>query len=417
MNPFRKELAYTLVIMLGSMTFGLSMGFWSPSHEELCIDLDFKNKTEENLFNPLAPFGCIFGGPLINILVSKLGRRIPMFITAVIAAISYYILANVHRSFSWLALVARFITGLTVGSFSTICPLYITELAPTELRAGYGTLNQLGVGLGSTLTYLLGYFTGWRNIAYVAAVPSSLLCLLIWLIPESPAVDRIKQQNAAGTPATSIFQKKFIKPLIISVLLMFFQQFSGTCTFLANLKEVFEDCGAPLSPDLASFVVGITGNAFCLIAAPIINKLGRKPSWFVSCLGQAIVLAIGAMNQKYNWSKWIPLICIFLDNSLFSLGLAPIPWFVVPEMFPDAVRSLMSSLMTSVNWIFSTVAFYTWPYMKDEEHGIGMVFSFVFFAIICFLAVFFGIFIMQETKGEMGGEDVEPNDKPLLTSE
>lgn len=411
-NFFRKELVYTLILLLGSMSHGLVMAYWSPCKESMSIALEFDDNSNLcSLFNFFAPFACIFGGPVISFIINKKGRRISVFLTALLMCVSWLIMSFVKKNFKWLAFIMRFLTGFCVGSYSTVIPMYITELAPTEVRGAYGTLHQMGIGTGASICYLMGIWLDkkWRIVSIISAVPSALLSLLVFLIPESPATFRQHDTNASHE---SLCQKKFVKPLAISVSLMFFQQFAGTSAFLANLQGIFDKCHININSSLASFIVGFSGVIAVLITSAIIRFFGRRPAWHISSAAQAICLALGACNEKWSWSPVIPVICLILDNFFFSIGLAPIPWFFVPELFPDSVRHTATSCMTAINWSFGSALFYLWDVM---EAGIGMTWSFAFFAIIMVASLIFGIVCLPEPKGEMGAgvENIDSKIEPF----
>ncbi|KAH0792189.1 major facilitator superfamily transporter [Histomonas meleagridis] len=402
-NICRIELFYTLVILFGSITFGHVMAYFSPAERGIKVDLDL-NETLLTVFNTLASIGAIFGGSLMNIFVTKFGRKYPLFVTAIISFISWLCLAITRKSFYWLAFIARCICGVAIGAFSQVCPMYITELAPDELRGAFGAMNQLGVTTGSCLTYMWGIFFEWRTIAYISLIPSGLLIILIWFVKESPVYERQKNQynDLENNKSESLFQRKFILPLLTSFLLMFFQQFSGCNALLSNLETIFKDSGSSISPKVASFLVGLAGFVSTAISTFLVEKLGRKPSWLLSSASQCVLLILAAVNQKLQLSAVIPVICLFLNNFAFGLGLGPIPWFYIPEFFPDSVRSLVCSIMTAVNWIFVSIVMFAWPSMRDSMGYFG---AFLFYAAILLASSLFAIFMLKETKGtKMGGE-------------
>lgn len=406
MNFFRKELLYTLILLLGSMSHGLTMAFWSTAKVSMSAEFGLKNSLQ-TFFNFLAPFACIFGGPLISFVLERFGRKKAAFLTAVLMCVSWEIMGFVKHSFYALAFVTRFLTGFCVGSFSTIIPMYITELAPTEVRGAYGTLHQMGIGTGASICYLMGYWLSdkWATVCYISGAPCGLLSFLIWIIPESPAMFRKQESHFKE----SLFQRKFLRPALISGFLMFFQQFAGTSAFLANLQPIFQDCHINLNDSIASFLVGITGVIAVVITSGIIGFFGRRPAWHISSAAQAVALALAACNEKWQFSKILPVVCLIADNFFFSIGLAPIPWFIVPELFPDTVRSFATSFMVAINWIFGSALFYVWDYM---DAGLGKAWSFGFFGIIMVGSLIFGILYLPEPKGDMGQQDsIEPFSK------
>ena len=43
---------------------------------------------------------------------------------------------------------------------------------------------------------------------------------------------------------------------------------------------------------------------------------------------------------------WLPLVCLIVYASAFSLGLGPLPWAVNAEMFPQEAKEKGSTIMT-----------------------------------------------------------------------
>lgn len=127
------------------------------------------------------------------------------------------------------------------------------------------------------------------------------------------------------------------------------------------------------------------------VGASIVDKIGRKITWIVSCSFIVVFLLIFALNKKYNWSNILPLVCIFIYQFGFGLGLGPIPWFIIPELFNDNVHSQAS------NWLFAFITIEIWPSMKKE---MGMFGSMIFFTCISFAALIFGIFRIKNQRKE-----------------
>ncbi|KAK8898433.1 glucose import [Tritrichomonas musculus] len=125
----------------------------------------------------------------------------------------------------------------------------------------------------------------------------------------------------------------------------------------------------------------------------IIDKIGRRITMIASCSMIAIFLLIFALDVKYNWSNVLPLICIFLYQLGFGLGMGPIPWFIIPEYFNDDVRSTATMIVVASNWIFSFIIIFVWPYMND---GLGMFGSLIFFLCISICAIIFLVFCIHE---------------------
>lgn len=394
MNFFRKELIYVIILLLGSMSFGLMISYWSPCKISMIDSLEFTDSIG-TLFNFLAPFASIFGGPFINLFINKIGRNTSIFVSSVLNFLSWIAMSYSKSNYFYLALIARFLLGFSVGSFSAIIPIYIDDI-----NGSYIILHQFGISIGVSICYLIGIWLKWREIALISAIPAGLLSILIWFVPESSIVPKQNEENTVKEP---LFQKKYINQLFISIALMFFQQFAGTPAFLANLNDIFNKSSINCNSHLASFIVGLTGAASILIICIIIRFCGRKITWCISSAGQAIVLTLSACNNKWKWSPVIPIVLLILDNCLFSIGLTPIPWILSKELFDDSVKSTANSVVTAINWCFMSVIFFLWDVM---ESALGLTYSFAIFAAIMAISSIFGIFAFPKSQGV---EDTQNN--------
>jgi MFS family permease len=404
-SPFVPELGFTFILLLVSMSWGLIMGYWSSAQKSFEHDFSISGHLS-TLFNLLAPGACILGGPLVNLIIGRTGRRLASVAIAAVAFVAWIALgllrlAADYRSVFWLACALRALLGVSVGATSTVTPMYITELAPAALRGAFGPLHQFGISVGASLCYALGAVPvgggsmPWWEVALFSSAPAGLHLLLVWLVPESPAVARVQ----AVERADSLLQRRYAKPIAISLLLMFFQQFGGTSAFLANLQQIFMDSGSALKPEIATLLVGIAGAVAALVSSSLIGCFGRKVAWLVSSAAQAVALTVAALQERYKFSPVVPIICLFLDNFTFGIGTAPIPWFFVPELFPDSVRSLAGALITGAAWIMGTVLFFMWDAMKAS--AMGQAGGFGVFAGIMYLSIAFGFMLPEPKAADM----------------
>ena len=130
-----------------------------------------------------------------------------------------------------------------------------------------------------------------------------------------------------------------------------------------------------------------------MLNGPLINKFGRRISFVISEFGQAIALLLFWASDLWDLGSITPIIALFLDFFFYGLGSGPIPWFIVPELFPDSVRQLAVSSVTSVNLIFISITIIICPEMSNSMgNGWGM---FVF-CICCLLGGFYGLTKMPD---------------------
>jgi Sugar (and other) transporter len=86
------------------------------------------------------------------------------------------------------------------GLNTSLVPMYISEIAPLNLRGGLGTVNQLAVTIGLLLSQVLGIEQilgtndGWPVLLGLAICPAILQLILLPICPESPRYLLITKQ-------------------------------------------------------------------------------------------------------------------------------------------------------------------------------------------------------------------------------
>ncbi|GAA3329793.1 hypothetical protein GCM10020331_079690 [Ectobacillus funiculus] len=95
--------------------------------------------------------------------------------------------------------VYRIIGGIGVGLASAICPMYIGEIAPADIRGRLVSFNQFmiiffgmlvvyfvnwGIANGQTLEWIND--VGWRYMFASGAIPALLFGMLLLFVPETP---------------------------------------------------------------------------------------------------------------------------------------------------------------------------------------------------------------------------------------
>jgi MFS family permease len=93
--------------------------------------------------------GAMPGAGLAGPLSDRLGRRKPIIAAGTVFTVGA-ILAAAAPTVGVL-LAARFILGVAVGCAALVVPLYLSEIAPTEIRGAIASLNQLMIvgGIGA----------------------------------------------------------------------------------------------------------------------------------------------------------------------------------------------------------------------------------------------------------------------------
>ncbi|OHT12315.1 major facilitator superfamily transporter [Tritrichomonas foetus] len=401
-----KQLIWAFVILIGSINFGEVVSFPSASsHQIMPLHGLTKTDLKWSFYNAVASLIGIFG-PFCTQMILKIvkqSRKKTIFIIAVYASCIW--LVNMIVKFSiWAGIVARAMIGLAGGAFSSICPMYVVEIAPPEARGFFGCLPEAGIILGEVLVNFLGTPLGYLGLCGFNSCLALVLAILICFIPESPAllVLERKQQQKALTEnddsdetkvKVSLWQLKYIKCLLTGCGTAIFQQFSGIGPITANLSTIMSESGLHIDSNYQAGIASLGQFLATFMGGGIIDKIGRKRTWILSNIGIITFLIILALNIKYNWSTYIPLVVILIYMVFYAWGVGPIPWFIMPEYFPAEVRAQGTNVASSVSWATQFVWVFVWPIIVKSMGEFG---GFLFFACCSVVSVFFGFFCIYE---------------------
>ncbi|KAH7438968.1 hypothetical protein KP509_04G039000 [Ceratopteris richardii] len=278
----------------------------------------------------------------------------------------------------------------------------------------------------------------WRSLAIVGAIPCALLVIGLFFIPESPRwlaksgrTDAFKEALKAlrgqrtdvvveaedieesvaddnRQPKVNLFdlfQKKYQKPLIISVGLLTFQQLGGINALIFYSGTIFTSAGFP-SSDIGSLSLAVLQVAMTGIAAALVEKAGRRLLLMLSAAGTTVtcflvglsyyVQANTASADVQTYMGYLSLSSLLVYVAFFSLGLGPLPWVVMSEVFPSNVKGRAGSLATVLNWLFAWVVTLTFNLLLTwSAPG-----AFGIYTVISALTVVFVAFIVPETRGK-----------------
>lgn len=388
---------------------------------------------------PLAALaGGIIGGPLIE----KLGRRMTILATAPPFAFAWLLIACATNV--WYVLSGRALSGLCVGIASLSFPVYLGETLQPEVRGTLGLLPTALGNIGILFVFSTGMYLDWRTLAYLGAalpVPYFLLSLLIpetphWLVGhnnesgakkslqwlrggnESDVAAELKnivstsesETVSKNTSMLALFERNNFKPLLISLGLMLFQQFSGINAVIFYTVMIFKDAGSSIDENLCTIIVGLVNFGATFLATILIDRLGRKVLLYISGCAMAVTLMTlgGFFYVKNNGTDvstigWLPLASFVIFVVGFSLGFGPVPWLMMGEILPRKVRGTAASVATAFNWLCTFLVTKTFT---DMIAVMGTYGAFWLFGTVCIIALIFVFLFVPETRGS-SLEDIE----------
>ncbi|WP_137597053.1 sugar porter family MFS transporter [Paucilactobacillus kaifaensis] len=377
--------------------------------------------------------GALVGAIIIGPMSDKIGRRKMVLSVAVIFFIGA-IGCGIAPEF-WSLVSFRFVLGIAVGGASTLVPMYLSEVAPAEMRGTLSSLNQLMIMTGIFLAYVTNYawsgmYHGWRIMLAAAAVPAAILFIGGLFLPESPRflvrVGKIDQargvlgqlRDADEVEAElndiedkakiqmggwkELFSKVARPALIIGIGLAIFQQVMGCNTVLYYAPTIFTDIGFGVSAALLAHIgIGIFNVIVTAIAVVIMDKVNRKTMLIVGAVGMALSLFTLGIAMHYSHGSmsaaYIAAIALTIYIAFFSATWGPVMWVMIGEVFPLNIRGLGVGLSGTVNWTANMIVSLTFPTLLA---ALGTETLFIGYGVLCVLSIWFvhsGVF---ETRGK-----------------
>lgn len=160
-----------------------------------------------------------------------------------------------------------------------------------------------------------------------------------------------------------------------------------------------------MSPDLCTIIVGIIHALATLLSAAVVDKLGRKLLLMVSV--SIVILCLGLLGIFFYMLDrdetsvedlgWLPLASLSIYTIVFALGLGPVPWVMLGEVYSNDMKPIASPITGAFNWSLAFLITNTFGMLSDE---IGIGETFWMFAVAISFGVLFVIFIVPETKGK-----------------
>lgn len=383
----------------------------------------------------MALWGTVLGALLGGIPTNKWGRKKTLFMIGILFAVSAIgsALAPDPYSFSFF----RFIGGIGVGISSVSAPTYISEIAPASKRgqlvARYQFMIVFGIFIAFFSNYLLKGVGGnidWRLMLGVEALPAIAYTIMVLKIPESPrwllvkkndeagarevfekvgntdienSIREIKKSIVAGSSGV-IWKKIYLKPILLAILLAFFNQMSGINFTLYYAPEILERAGLAAKESLFSSIsLGIVNLVFTMLGMYLIDRLGRKQLLFWGSIGYIISLGMVSYAFYAGSSPGFLLFFICLFMASHAVGQGAVIWVFISEIFPNNVRAYGQSIGASTHWVMAAIITLITPVFLDADKGIfgsNPWPIFAFFAGFMVLQLFFVIIWMPETKGK-----------------
>ena len=456
----------TTVAIIGGLLFGYDTAVISGAEKGLeaffLTATDFQyDKVMHGITSSSALLGCIIGGAVSGYLASRLGRRGSLRLASLLfflsALGSYYpeFLFFEYGQANFNLLVTfnlyRVLGGIGVGLASAVCPMYIAEIAPSDIRGTLVSCNQFAIIFGMLVVYFVNYMImgnhqnpviikdavsgimsvspasdmwsvneGWRYMFGSETIPAALFGLLLFCVPKTPrylvmcgederAFGILEKINGSKIAKTVLEEIKLtskekteklltygLTVIVIGILLSVFQQAIGINAVLYYAPRIFENAGAEGGGMMQTVVMGVVNILFTLVAIFTVDRFGRKPLLIIGSLGMAVGAFAVAMCDQFGIKGIVPVLSVIVYAAFFMMSWGPICWVLIAEVFPNTIRGKAVAIAVAFQWIFNYLVSSTFPALYD----FSPMFAYSLYGIMCLIACLFVWKCVPETKGK-----------------
>ncbi len=398
--------------------------------------------------NSSALFGCVIACSLGGYISKNIGRKNGLMMAAILFTLSAIGSAIPDTlNFMGIEVISSFIFyrivgGIGVGIASMLSPMYIAEIAPTNIRGKLVSWNQFAIIFGMLVVYFVNYSIakgqpeewintiGWRWMFASETIPAILFFIMLFFVPETPRylVLKDKEDKAAsllekilGDKSKVVFEEIKLSlrektapwlsygglVILIGVLLSVFQQFVGINVVLYYASDIFGNMGFNTEDSLFQvIIVGIINLSFTIVAIFTVDRLGRKPLMIIGALGMAISMTILGISFYLDFPDFqrygvLALIAMLTYTAAFAISWGPVTWVMLSEIFPNSIRGALS-IAVAAQWIANLIVSWTFPMLDESKSLLSMFnhgFAYWIYAVMGILAALFIWWFVPETKG------------------
>ncbi|KAI0533868.1 general substrate transporter [Xylaria digitata] len=343
--------------------------------------------------------GCVIGALTIGLFADSCGRERTISLASIVFVIGALLQA---ASYTVAQIsIGRLILGVGVGAYSAGVPLYISEIAPAQLR-------------GRIVGILMMILYWWRLPLAIQVVPTLVLTIGCWVwAPPSPrwlvsqerhecalevltrlhgsaaAEDEIRTIQHSGTSWADMFHGPVLRVTLLGTGIQMSQQTTGMNGIFYYAPELFKK-GGITDPKLANLATGGIGVTLLLSAWIPVGLVGM-----VIALTGIYIFQQHAADYPHSPANYAIVIFPYLFFTFFNMSWSTGSWTYASEIFPLSLRAKGNALCTASLWISNFVVAQVSPPIESAAgHGL-----YILFIIICIIAFFFVRYGLVETKG------------------
>lgn len=328
--------------------------------------------------------------------------------------------------------------GVEVIAIFVITPIYLSEISEVNIRWVLSSVVQLFYNIGAMFEYSLGPYVSYKILGISSApFPLALVLTMVWM-PRSPyflllngldteterslmrlrgkterehvqeelaAVKKVVQESlqARNAPIRDLFAKQANRRALVSTpSLVLLQKFCGEPAVVSYTTQIMQESGSSLDPNI-SVIISAGIQTFAGVAMSfLVDRVGRKPLLLSSTIGVGLsTLRLAVYFCLENRTDIdlspvysIPITCLVICVSMFSLALRVLPFTIMGEIFLPNVKCTAASLALMVHSISGIIVSKIFQIMTDD---MGADTPFWLFSAYCFASALFLVWYLPET--------------------
>ncbi|MBO0777541.1 MAG: sugar porter family MFS transporter [Ktedonobacteraceae bacterium] len=440
---------------LGELMFGFDTGVIGVAllfiKKEMKLDSVLQGWVVSSLL-----LGAAIGVGCAGILSDRFGRRPVLQMMAAIFALGA-LGAALSPNVIWL-IFFRCVMGLGVGASAVVVTVYLAEIAPTEHRGRIASLGQLMVVCGILLSYILDYalspIEAWRWMIGLGLVPSMILLLGLFYLPESPrwlvkrnriaeaeailrrmgraqpeseareieAIEAQQVKRGLGAALRELAGPGLRLALIATLGLAVLTQLMGINSIIYYAPTTLVTVGfGQTASIIANVGIGALNVIVTMIALYTVDRLGRRRLLLLGCIGMVLAMVILgittlALPRGNGVVAVVTLLCLLFFVVSFGMSWGVCVRVVISELLPLSVRGSAMGLVLVLNWLANFLVSLMFPIALAS---VGIAIIFLTFAVIGIITFCFVFGLVPETKGrslEKIEADLRQHGQPFVVS-
>lgn len=377
-NLFGNHFLSATVLMIGSMTAGEAFLFWQKAGFTIEFEI-YHQSPYGNAFPIIVTVTSFFATVFLHFIYARLNFKQFISLSSILSAISWFIMTYSTKYVVLLLMISAILLGVSISLFNILNPIYLLSLATREQIDAFGILHPIGISLGSIVCILLGNFINWRFLCLIFGFISTLHLVLVHFIPDfdTQYLEQLKKARISERKASRV--KSYVHCIFLAFLPFFggyFDEFLSTNEYQLYRKPLYL----------------VLTNVFYIlmffVTFLLVYYFEFKVLWIISCLLCCVSQIASAVLTGMHFDQKFNLICYILFVVSFRISLDVAGWSMIPRIDINLLSSLSLIRVTCYG-----------SYYVFRLSGNQFIFTLItksISALICFVLLFYGIFIFHE---------------------